>query len=425
MLPVLISFHPCSLLLLLLGISQIFSTCSSCFGESSGCKGDSVTCPWVTGVAANVTALAGATAISIMTLLPARLLRIFTRQTIAVLASIYRRPLNGVPLDLTKPTPKALCAAVLATHCTKNEALMEIGERMELIDRTKTGWEGLVKSLEISLEVLKNLIPTPGTGSVDGAFMYILARLSQVVCKASSSFELCTETAASSDDDASRRASSRASSALARPRSIFQLMSLLNHFVTVCQATGVASALAMTLFLDDVIYEPLRLGDVSWPVAFEMFLAYIAMVEREPALWSLTSVVVKSGAMDSKRAAALTLAKEKYPAVCFRGERLETNPSDDAHTKDPKFRGDKTKDKDAEYVGTISGFTSTSKRGCTAFNTNKPHLNKHVSNGRCLFMHGCDQFVTDKGPGGMCLDPGHVRADCRYDSAKKCASAHK
>jgi hypothetical protein len=174
--------------------------------------------------------------------------------------------------------------------------------------------------------------------------MYILARLSQVVCKASSSFELCTETAASSDDDASRRASSRASSALARPRSIFQLMSLLNHFVTVCQATGVASALAMTLFLDDVIYEPLRLGDVSWPVAFEMFLAYIAMVEREPALWSLTSVVVKSGAMDSKRAAALTLAKEKYPAVCFRGERLETNPSDDAHTKDPKFRGDKTKD---------------------------------------------------------------------------------
>ena len=47
---------------------------------------------------------------------------------------------------------------------------------------------------------------------------------------------------------------------------------------------------------------------LEWPIAFEMFLAYLRMVQQEPGRWSIGTVVSSSGAMDMKEREARSLA---------------------------------------------------------------------------------------------------------------------
>ena len=71
------------------------------------------------------------------------------------------------------------------------------------------------------------------------------------------------------------------------------------------------------------------------------------------------------------------------------------------------------------------GFNESDKKGCAAWNSGNHHQAKYVdASGKCMFFHGCDQFVTDKGAGGQCLGP-HKRSECDYDPAKKCSKPHK
>ena len=74
------------------------------------------------------------------------------------------------------------------------------------------------------------------------------------------------------------------------------------------------------------------------------------------------------------------------------------------------------------YKGTVKGFNASADKLCAAWNTDTKHLAKHVdpTTGKCLFKHGvCNQFVTDKGPGGIC-GGNHRRKDCDHDADKKC-----
>ena len=74
---------------------------------------------------------------------------------------------------------------------------------------------------------------------------------------------------------------------------------------------------------------------------------------------------------------------------------------------------------------TIRGDNKSSSKGCVSWNLGKPHQAKHVDDsGMCRFRHACDQFVSDKGPGGQCLG-SHKRKDCDYDPTKRVAKSSK
>jgi hypothetical protein len=207
---------------------------------------------------------------------------------------------------------------------------------------------------------------------------------------------------------------SKFSAKLFRPRSLEQVVSLLNLFQLVACTTGVVSIMVIAPFLDEVFYEPIRVGEIPWPVAFEMVLSYIRLVENSPALYHLGNVLPKTGGIDSKRIVATKLAEGLYPKHVFRGPRVEPREVND----------DKDKDKDkskAKFSGTLTGFNESSKRGCAAWNLDAPHFAKYMSGTKCQFFHGCDQFVTDKGPYGQCLSKDHRRGDCDYDPSKRCS----
>ena len=151
-----------------------------------------------------------------------------------------------------------------------------------------------------------------------------------------------------------------------------------------------------------------------WPVAFECMILYLRMVEAHGSTYNIATVVHTCGGIDAIRQEAQAIAYDRYPPVFFR--TLGGKPGNVKSALDGA----------SVYDGKIKGDNPTSTRPCASWNLDKRHLAKHVdSDGKCRFKHGmCDQFVTDKGPGGFC-GGSHKRLNCDYDAAKKCSQAAK
>ena len=76
-------------------------------------------------------------------------------------------------------------------------------------------------------------------------------------------------------------------------------------------------------FLEDIVYEPIRSGAISWPVAFECLIIYLRMVEDGSGKFKITSVLHEAGGMDSIRAQATVSAHENFAPEIFRGLEIE------------------------------------------------------------------------------------------------------
>ena len=186
-----------------------------------------------------------------------------------------------------------------------------------------------------------------------------------------------------------------------------QMYSLLSHFSLVCHATGLGNTLVMTPFLNEVVYEPLRMGTLVWPEAFELVLVYLRRIENQPSVYMLSNVVSKSGGMDTLRAEAKIAARKLYPQAIFR-----------AHGGIPGSGG--TDDRTTNLgQRKASSFNTQSKQCCAAWNTGRSlaaakdasHFDKHLGpNGKCKFNHACSQWVTGKGKNGQCGATDHTRA---------------
>jgi len=71
-------------------------------------------------------------------------------------------------------------------------------------------------------------------------------------------------------------------------------------------------------------------------------------------------------------------------------------------------------------VGRWNGrFNVSAKKPCVAYNYGDEHLATSLDAlGCCKFNHVCMQWVSDKGPRGMCLG-SHPMTECTYDPSKK------
>jgi hypothetical protein len=199
-----------------------------------------------------------------------------------------------------------------------------------------------------------------------------------------------------------------------RPKSLEQFSSLLNLFIMVSHASGVTNVLAMTRFLDEVIHEPLRMGVLPWPITFECMILYLRMVEAHGSTYHIATVVHTCGGIDAIRQEATSIAHDRFGSAFFRtlGGKPRAGGSDPI-TPDG-------------FDGKVKGDNPSSTRPCASWNLDKKHLAKHVDgDGKCKFKHGmCDQYVSDKGPGGIC-GGAHKRPNCDYDPTKKLSQPSK
>ena len=392
--------------------------CQSCFGDAPDCPGTTANCPWVKDVANNVIAVTAAAGgvITLEKILPNKFVRLFTRPVLKTLSLVVGKPKAGTMFDCTGKSGNDIYNAVKGGYITIEEAVSDLMGKVTTEEALTTPDEAKIKSFERAISVIqKSDSKVPTTEVSEGVFLFVLAKLSSVVCgEAAGSFDLCVEISDSESTSGSTSGSKHYAASLKRPKTQAQMFCLLHQFVMVSVACGITTVIALCPFLDDVIYEPVRVGTLDWPVAFELMVCYLRMIENDPTRWRVSNVVHASGGMDSKRSEATVLAKGLYPASFFRAHGGIPGRGKEEGDKDPKL-----------HKGTVSEYNESSKKGCAAWNTGNKHLAKHVdATGKCMFFHGCDQFITDKGPGGQCLGP-HRRADCNYDPTKKCSKPYK
>ena len=409
------------------GISD--AVCTSCYGHAGGCKGSPTTCPWVMQVAQNVAAFGAAAGgmLVVERLLPPKYVKLFPRMVLQILSSIHCRPKAGSEYDFARKTNQQIRLAVVNGHADRDQALLHFMDAIDALDPKDVAYKDKVEQLKTALTVLKSVNPAARSGGItDGAFLYILARLSTVLCGASvQSFDLCVEISdgdGSTSDAAPAGTQKRFATALVRPTGVVQLAALLHNFVLVCTATGLANIVALSPFIDEVVFEPLRIGSLTWPVAFELLVLYLRFVENNPDQWNIANVYHGSGGIDAKRREATLAAASQYPAAVLRSAGGHAAAATGAATgggHDAPAGGD-TK----WYKGEPKSDTPSSTMGCSAWNSGGKHKASAVKGDICQYKHVCNQWVTDRGKNGQCHG-SHKRDACTYDPTKKCAAAVK
>ena len=396
-------------------VSMADAACENCWGAAHGCAGTTADCPWVAGVAANAAAVVAAAGGSIVVskILPAKLSNLFPKRVLDTLASVAARVTNGTTFDPEGESASDIVQAVRLSRCSSDDAILALSLKISEIADGDGGAATKIKKLESAIKSVETLAKKgqATSSNSEGAMLFLLARLSRFLCttrKGAVSFDLCGDC-----DPPDSTSASTYSASLVRPRSVEQFMSLLNMWALACIATGVSNPVGLLIFLEDVVYEPVRSHTCVWPVAFESMILYLRMVESSTS-YALATVRDRSGGIDAIRDEATAIAREQYAATFFRP--LGGNPKDEHNLGGGKKGAD-------VFKGSLKGDTPTSTRGCVAWNMGTPHLAKHVGpDGKCQFKHGiCDQFVTDKGKGGQCGSTQHKRPECDYDPAKKCS----
>ena len=173
----------------------------------------------------------------------------------------------------------------------------------------------------------------------------------------------------------------------------------LHYFGLVVVSLGIATSLVVSNFFRDVVFDNVNRGLCSWKVAQEFMCLQFRRIAEDHTKKTTLSNVYQSGQQDTY------LREAKANADAFFRTRAGNALGDDGDDEVPK-----------KYNGR---FDSNAAKPCISFNLGQKHQAKHLDDtGCCKFNHVCMQWVSDKGPRGMCLG-NHAKKDCTYDASKK------
>jgi len=398
-------------------------TCFTCHDQVPGCPGGAA-CPFNTIIADNLNIIAGTVAqgapvaISCMHLLPLRILRVMSRNTLDTLRVIARRPLAGTPIDLTTLAIDALIDAVNSGATYVTEALREVGRRQasagtQIEIARLNGLQSTLASMERVGATMGGAGATSAAGALLGALTYTYYKATAVVredISAAVTAVLQGDDMLGTPDD--RRASSAAiTTRIRQPRTFAEFMNALLIWIMICTATGLAHVLTLGTFLQDVVYDTIEKLERPWQLAHELFLLYLEKIET-CADGSLTLFTVFSaGAHDTLLTRAEDRARRAFGPDIFRSNRNNGGGfSQPSHsTSEPGER---------RWTGSFN--RDPNAPACITFNLGRRDHPAGALNekGGCRFRHVCDHWVTDKGPKGVCGSPKHHRGAC--DNPNKC-----
>ena len=148
-------------------------------------------------------------------------------------------------------------------------------------------------------------------------------------------------------------------------------------------------------FIHRAVYAPITdLPNFTWQEAHELLLIFLRALES-----------------DARR--RITFAN-----VC--DERFDTSVTQARLNSATFFRsraGNAQGDAPITGVTPNGKFSAATVKACVAFNLGRRCTHLELD-GTCKFNHICNQFVSDKGPRGIC-GGNHPRSICNYDAAKK------
>ena len=253
--------------------------------------------------------------------------------------------------------------------------------------------------MELSrLKAARELVSTKGDAFVpggQGVYTYLFAKLGGA--RASGSGQTIRLLSSST----SKASSSELATTLVRPTTEGEFFDRLFAWVWVVTALGMTSFVILMHFVREVVFDPQFLYGLTWQQCCELFLVYLKEIENDTTRELHFGNVCNRGKFDTM------MTRAKLNAAMFFRIR----------GANPRLEGaSSVVDEDTKWSGK---FDNKSTKCCIAFNMGKQHTAKMLDEaGNCRFAHLCMQWVSDKGPGGMCRG-NHRKSECTYDKTKK------
>jgi hypothetical protein len=320
----------------------------------------------------------------------------FTRPVVEAIVGLACGPEMGAEVDFETATYRKSSAVVQAAvygHCSAAEAMAVLARRVD--DATDATEIAKIKAAMDSLRLQTESVVSSATGYLT----FIWAKVSTVIEKRGSGV-------AKIELNSERSKALSLTATLARPSSYFGFYDMLHYFTMVIVGLGIASYFIATKFVDDVALTSIRMGE-TWQVAFELVGLYCRDIDRDPTRTLHIGNVYQRGNQDT----LLTEAR-RNAAAFFRP--LGGNPRDERPPTDDKSG----KGGDKQAIKPNGKFDTDAKTCCVDFNMGRP-CKRLKPDGTCMHNHRCNQFVSDKGPRGVCFGT-HARCNgCDYDESKK------
>ena len=393
-------------------VPVVFAVCPGCSGNAASCTYDTDgKCPTIdlptanAGVVAGLASAAAAT-LTLTNVISPRFLRMFTRAHLNAVLQLVRRPSPGTIFEL-KPDTKltAVLSAVSSGQVTMEQALVAFaGFIDDEADEAKR--KALVERYKL-LTSTKDIGKYTGTGSTvtdTGVYSWLWGKITVFVDTrgmqiATMQVEVGSTPAAST--------SNVLSSTIKRFKDPMEFTECLNLFVMFGTALGLFTAVAITEFLEHVVYDTYRMRGYPWQLAHELLVVMFRRIEDSGGKLSIVNCIDDSH-LNTVIDEATTNAKHHYPNLTFfrtfagkaNGTRVGGGGAD-GDTGDVRWNGK---------------FTATSDEACWFFNSGQKHTAAHLHpDGTCKRNHVCDRYLTD---GTKCMGkegtPGHSRANCDH-----------
>ena len=365
-------------------------TCRSCLDGIEGCAGGPA-CLFATQTAANLAALAvaGGAAINVVSLLPASYIRHLPTQVLRTLAAIARVPAADGPPDLGAMTLTELQECLASGRCDVSSYKAELSSR--LADPATAAAQ--VARISAMLLGVQNNSVSVNTRTIDGINSYgVLGYLVAVASLIVNSGKRTYSSGATSTTGASSGGGG-SSLSIRAPTSGSQFAELLMVWQTLAHAVGAANILATGPFIQQVVWDGISTLGLLWEQAYCLFIIYLEAIEDSLGVLHLANVFA-AGAQDTRLRAANKRYSETFCPLC-----------DD--------QDDKDKDRDQGSKKWNKKDSPNANGVCKTYNFRdaehpKQHLHK---DGTCKFRHVCNQWVTGKGPSGMC-EGDHPKWGC-------------
>lgn len=294
-------------------------------------------------------------------------------------------------------TVKAVVQAALSGHCTLDEAIWELNNRLsDAADEVELG------KISASISLLGKHVATSVSNHGVDCLSFIYAKITQVVT-VSTDFMLSAPTAAGEK------------ATIVRPTSEGQFYRSLHLWQYMLVILGMATMTSTLIFIKNTVDDVICRLKLPFDVAHEYFLIHLGAVAEGTPRVTLANVFTY-GRQDTFMSEAKQRAEDF--GACFR-TRAGTAQPEGKHKK----KGGDNVQVDVvvtkKYDENNGPYDKNAERCCFSYNFNQQHQRKHLdSTGVCKFKHACMQWVSDKGAGGMCGGP-HRKKDCDYDKDKK------
>ena len=389
------------------------SLCPTCFGNIPSCTfgatgGD---CPAVVVPRENADIITGAStgSLKLAGCLAPRFLRMLSRSELTTVTTLANRPPPGTAITFDASTKLKDLVIYLKQGLVSKEQL-EVSFA-DFIDAEADAVRK--KELRENVKFLMNAAESADLSGDDdpgGLYSWLLGMVVSFVLTGT----VVTASALSSGPSTTS-GTAKHKTKIPRPKTVFHLLEILNLYVMFFVALGLGPASLITSFIQCVVIDTIVVRKYEWVVAFELMLVLFRKIENSTGSKYNLGNVIEEVHLNSALDEAMEAAKIFFP-LFFRsgGGKLrenETHPDQDDKKGKKKFNGKFNKDQTC--------------RACAVFNSggeHKPHMLEN--DGTCRFIHVCDHWVSDQGPGGICRNkagkPGHNRRDC--DNPNKCDS---